>query len=141
MKLQFKLAGSIAACILVLILGIGIGSVFVPPQDIIKIIFSKITQKEISCIESTFVAIVWNVRLPRVLVAFLVRRLPCRKRGRNAKHLKESLGFFLYNGCFIRRRFGSSSGNFNRIHSSFNTRFYSSSCRNSCRSYYSLRLG
>ncbi|MCL6336646.1 iron ABC transporter permease, partial [Pectobacterium carotovorum subsp. carotovorum] len=71
MKLQFKLAGSIAACILVLILGIGIGSVFVPPQDIIKIIFSKIAQKEISCIEPTFVAIVWNVRLPRVLVAFL----------------------------------------------------------------------
>ena len=71
MKIQFKLAGSIAACILVLILGIGIGSVFVPPQDIIKIIFSKITQKEICGIESTFVAIVWNVRLPRVLVAFL----------------------------------------------------------------------
>ena len=71
MKLQFKLAGSIAACILVLILGIGIGSVFVPPQDIIKIIFSKIAQKEIYGIESTFVAIVWNVRLPRVLVAFL----------------------------------------------------------------------
>ena len=71
MKLQFKLAGSIAACILVLILGIGIGSVFVPPQDIIKIIFSKIAQKEIYGIESTFVAIVWNVRLPRVLAAFL----------------------------------------------------------------------
>lgn len=71
MKLQFKLAGLIAACILVLILGIGIGSVFVPPQDIIEIIFSKIAQKEIYGIESTFVAIVWNVRLPRVLVAFL----------------------------------------------------------------------
>ena len=71
MKLQFKLAGSIAACILVLILGVGIGSVFVPPQDIIKIIFSKVAQKEIYGIESTFVAIVWNVRLPRVLVAFL----------------------------------------------------------------------
>lgn len=71
MKLQFKLAGSVAACILVLILGVGIGSVFVPPQDIIKIIFSKIAQKEIYGIESTFVAIVWNVRLPRVLVAFL----------------------------------------------------------------------
>ena len=71
MKLQFKLAGLIAACILVLILGIGIGSVFVPPQGIIEIIFSKIAQKEIYGIESTFVAIVWNVRLPRVLVAFL----------------------------------------------------------------------
>ncbi|UTC78584.1 iron ABC transporter permease [Treponema sp. OMZ 799] len=71
MKLQFKLAGSIAACILVLILGVGVGSVFVPPQDIVKIILSKIAQKEILSIQETFVAIVWNVRLPRVLVAFL----------------------------------------------------------------------
>ena len=71
MNTKFKTAVSIASCGLILILGIGIGSVFIPPKDIIKIIFCKITQKEISGIAETFIAIVWNVRLPRVLVAFL----------------------------------------------------------------------
>lgn len=71
MNIKLKTAASIIFCGLVIILGIGIGSVFVPPKNIIKIIFCKIIHKEITGIAETFTAIVWNVRLPRVLTAFL----------------------------------------------------------------------
>lgn len=72
MNIKLKTALSIIICSVVLIFGIGVGSIFIPPKYILKIIFYKITQQDkLFDITNTFIAIVWNIRLPRVLIAFL----------------------------------------------------------------------
>lgn len=72
MNIKLKITFTIIICSIIIILGIGTGSIFIPPKYILKIIFYKITQQEIYNITDTFIAIVWNIRLPRVLIAFLV---------------------------------------------------------------------
>ncbi len=56
-----------------IILGVAIGSVNIPPLDIVKIIFSKLTGTQVdNSISIPMQTIVWELRLPRVLLAFLV---------------------------------------------------------------------
>jgi iron complex transport system permease protein len=63
----------IAFAVITLVLGVGIGSVFIPPGEILSVIFHKITgntlPEHISPITAT---IIINVRLPRALCAFIV---------------------------------------------------------------------
>jgi len=70
---KVKVIAAIIVAVIVIILGIAFGSVWVPPGDILSIIYHKTTGAQISeHISSASVAIVWNLRLPRALLAFIV---------------------------------------------------------------------
>jgi len=71
MKLKISLA--LCICIVILILGIGIGSVNIPPLNIFRIILHQIFGFTLPRdITPATVAIVWNLRLPRTILAFFV---------------------------------------------------------------------
>lgn len=73
MKLKFKIIISIVLSIIVLMMGIGLGSVSVPPAYIIKIISNKMFSTPLpQDMQGVFVSIVWKLRLPRTLLAFMV---------------------------------------------------------------------
>ena len=60
------------SCISV-ILAIGIGSVFIPPAEILSILGSRLPGRAVSHpIDPVYEALVMNMRLPRVVLAFLV---------------------------------------------------------------------
>ncbi len=70
---NFKLIASIIICLIILILGIALGSIYVPFNEIINIIAHNIFNTELSSsISAVNVSIVWNLRLPRTILAFLV---------------------------------------------------------------------
>ena len=73
MKLKFKIILSVLLSIIVLMMGVGLGSVKVPPEHIINIISNKIFSAPLNPdIQSVSISIVWKLRLPRTLLAFLV---------------------------------------------------------------------
>jgi len=74
MKLKYKITLSIIFSIIVIMAGVGLGSVNVPPSHIISVISNKIFSAPLPAeIEgSTSISIIWNLRLPRALLAFLV---------------------------------------------------------------------
>lgn len=72
MKKGLMIALIITAGILSIVFGIGIGSVFVSPVDIVKVFAHKLFGYEIPEVATTAVSIVWSLRAPRVLLAFLV---------------------------------------------------------------------
>lgn len=73
MKTRAKIIISICMCIIVLLFGIGIGSIYVPPLDILNIIMNKLFNTNLSNnISNTSISILWNLRLPRALLAFIV---------------------------------------------------------------------
>lgn len=73
MKTGVKILISIIICIIVLVLAVGIGSVYIEPFDILKIIYSNIFNKPLTQdIEANLVSIIWKIRLPRALIAFIV---------------------------------------------------------------------
>ncbi len=73
MKTKIKLLLSFLVCILVLFAGIALGSIYVPFGDIVSIISNKVFSTVLSAeIPDIFISIVWNLRLPRALLAFLV---------------------------------------------------------------------
>jgi len=73
MKTRAKVIISICMCTIVLLFGIGIGSIYVPPLDILNIISNKLFSTQIhSHIPSTSISILWNLRLPRAILAFIV---------------------------------------------------------------------
>lgn len=68
-----KVAISIILGILALLLAAAAGSVYVSPGYIINIIGHKLLGLELSAqITDTMVAMIWSVRLPRVMLAFIV---------------------------------------------------------------------
>lgn len=72
MKTAAKMSVLAAAALGALILGIGVGSVFIPPADVSTILICKLfglTMPE--TIDPVYPALVFNMRLPRVLMAFL----------------------------------------------------------------------
>ncbi len=70
---NYKLIASIIICLIILILGIALGSIYVPFNEIINIIAHNIFNTELSpSISAVNVSIVWNLRLPRTILAFLV---------------------------------------------------------------------
>lgn len=74
MKLKYKIILSIILSIIVLMMGVGLGSVNVPPSHIISVISNKIFSTPLPAeIQGTpSVSIIWKLRLPRALLAFLV---------------------------------------------------------------------
>lgn len=64
---------SILAAIITIVLGVAIGSVFISPKDILTVISNKIFGVGLpENFNETNVSIIWELRLPRVLLAFLV---------------------------------------------------------------------
>ncbi len=73
MKKEWKILGTIILSIFIIFLGVGIGSVFIPIPDILKIIWAKLVSKEIPLdINPNLVSIIWTIRFPRALLAFVV---------------------------------------------------------------------
>jgi len=70
--MRAKLAAATLAAGLILLAGVAIGSVFIPPGEILQIIGSRVFGSELpSGIDPNFSPILWNLRLPRVLLAFI----------------------------------------------------------------------
>ncbi|MCL1982080.1 MAG: iron ABC transporter permease [Clostridiales bacterium] len=70
-----KTKAATAACVslIVVMLGAALGSVSIPPSDIFSIISHKVSGSPLpGHIEPALAAIVWNLRLPRALLAFFV---------------------------------------------------------------------
>ncbi|MCH5191423.1 MAG: iron ABC transporter permease [Oscillospiraceae bacterium] len=61
----------ICAAFISVILGIGIGSVFIPPKDILAVLASSLTGAGDSAVDPIVKSLVTDIRLPRVLLAFL----------------------------------------------------------------------
>lgn len=71
MKLKLKIAIIMILCIAVIIFSIGMGSVYISPKEIISIIVSRVFGIN-SNVKKLTESIIWNMRLPRVLLAFVV---------------------------------------------------------------------
>ncbi len=73
MKTGWKILIAILCCLLALTASIGIGSVGISPPDILAILLHKLfglpLREEVDAIT---VSILWNIRLPRTLLAFFV---------------------------------------------------------------------
>ncbi|MCL2125386.1 MAG: iron ABC transporter permease [Oscillospiraceae bacterium] len=71
--MKTKTIVTICVALVVLVLGVAFGSVWVPPGEIINVVRNKIFGYDIAgIVDSSSVAIVWTLRLPRALLAFLV---------------------------------------------------------------------
>jgi iron complex transport system permease protein len=70
---RFWLAGAgVVAALLGAVLGIGLGSVWVPPSDTIGILLDHLLGTHVSTADPATAAIVWELRVPRVLTAMVV---------------------------------------------------------------------
>ena len=71
MKTSFKILISLAACILCLLLGMGVGSVSIAPADMLAVmkshIFGIARPEHIGNVTDS---ILWNIRMPRAMMAF-----------------------------------------------------------------------
>ena len=72
MKTGLKMALTAVLCVLILIVASGVGSVGISPADILKIFNNKLFAAPLGGIADITADILWNIRLPRSLMAFLV---------------------------------------------------------------------
>lgn len=73
MKTKAKIIISILLSISAIIFGVVIGSIRVPPMDVFNILCYKLFNTSLPAnIASTSIPIVWNLRLPRTILAFIV---------------------------------------------------------------------
>ncbi|MDR1589685.1 MAG: iron ABC transporter permease [Oscillospiraceae bacterium] len=71
--MRLKITVTIALSLVILIFGMAVGSVYIPPADSLAIVWHKITGAAVpDFVKSTDVAIIWDLRLPRALLAFVV---------------------------------------------------------------------
>ncbi|WP_044149828.1 FecCD family ABC transporter permease [Candidatus Epulonipiscium viviparus] len=71
--MKVKMGITVVLVVIAIILGIGIGSVFVPPADVVSIILHKLFGVALSeSVTAPEVSIVWNIRTVRTLMAFVV---------------------------------------------------------------------
>lgn len=64
---------TLLASVVIMLMAIGIGSVTIRPQDILLILVHKILGRSLpASVPANIAGILWSVRLPRVLLAFLV---------------------------------------------------------------------
>ncbi len=69
----WKIIAAILAGVAALILGICVGSVNIPLSDTLSIIGAKLTGGEVNAaVDASLVSILWEIRIPRALCAFLV---------------------------------------------------------------------
>jgi iron complex transport system permease protein len=66
------LAGSVALLVLALLLGVGVGAVRIAPQDTVSILLARLGLGGGAAIDQQQDAILWAIRLPRVLLGALV---------------------------------------------------------------------
>ena len=72
MKTAAKMAVLAAAALVALILGVGVGSVFIPPDEVCAILVYFLFGMPLpEGIDPVYPGLVFNMRLPRVLMAFL----------------------------------------------------------------------
>lgn len=71
MKNISKIVLCLIISVIIFILAVGIGSVFIPPIHTINILLYKIFNFNFVEINKTFLSILWEIRLPRVLLAFI----------------------------------------------------------------------
>ncbi len=72
MKSKVKMALLVAAALIALLLGVGVGSVYVAPGDILAMLASRIFGTPLPAgLPESYSAMVLDMRLPRVLLAFL----------------------------------------------------------------------
>lgn len=72
MRARTKMGILFLAAILALLLGVGVGSVYVPPGDILAILSGRIFGLSLpEHIPASYSVMVFNMRLPRVILAFL----------------------------------------------------------------------
>lgn len=72
MKTNVKMLLLAAAAVISIILGIGIGSVYIRPSETAAILFCRLFRGELPpSINTVYPALVMDIRLPRVLLAFL----------------------------------------------------------------------
>ncbi len=73
---KMKVTITLALVLLVLVAGIGIGSVYIAPFEILKILGGKLippfSESLLADVNVMKVSILWKIRLPRTLLAFLV---------------------------------------------------------------------
>lgn len=73
MKTSIKILFFSIICLLIILLGVALGSIYVPLSDIGEIISHKLFSTELSpSISKVSISIAWSLRLPRTLLAFLV---------------------------------------------------------------------
>lgn len=71
MKKIYKIVLCFILSFIIFIFAIGIGSVFIPPTHTINILLYKLFNFSFLEINETFLSILWKIRLPRVLLAFI----------------------------------------------------------------------
>ena len=70
--MKSKIITTVCISFVVLILGVAVGSVYAPPGDIFAVIAHKMFRTELpENIKPSTVAIVWSLRFPRALLAFI----------------------------------------------------------------------
>lgn len=70
--MKIKILLTVCLALLILLLGVGVGSVFVSPVEIVGIIGHKLFGTALpASVEETAVSIIWSLRLPRALLAFI----------------------------------------------------------------------
>ena len=73
MKRGFKIMLSVVAALVCLLLGMGVGSVSISLQDMIAVVRSQLSGAALpERIASITASILWNLRMPRAIMAFLV---------------------------------------------------------------------
>ncbi|MGL5973313.1 MAG: FecCD family ABC transporter permease [Oscillospiraceae bacterium] len=73
MKNNNKIILSILISIFIILLGIGVGSVFIEPFDILKVFLNKLFSIPLSeDFDKITIGLVWSIRTPRVLLSFIV---------------------------------------------------------------------
>ncbi|MDR0906056.1 MAG: iron ABC transporter permease [Oscillospiraceae bacterium] len=73
MKQKIRVTSLLIIAFVILILGMAVGSVFVTPADSLSIVWHKLAGTAVpATIKATDVSIIWNLRLPRALLAFVV---------------------------------------------------------------------
>ncbi len=73
MKTSLKVVVSLVACALILVFAVGVGSVSIAPPETLQILAHKLFRAKLpEWIPASKVSILWAIRLPRVLMAFVV---------------------------------------------------------------------
>lgn len=73
MKTSSKILLTMIVSLGIIILGVGIGSVTIAPSQILRIIYGNlIDAKAMQDIDPNIISIIWKIRLPRAILAFIV---------------------------------------------------------------------
>lgn len=73
MKRKIKIFSAVVLSLIILMIGVGVGSVYIEPADILKAIYYNLTSSEnLGNLDPNTISIIWKIRLPRAILAFVV---------------------------------------------------------------------